>query len=268
MDWLKTFLEIEWKAIWQAPKTFLAVVALSLGVAYLVFSVILSEKDATIQKLALRPTSEEMTKATEKIHQLEAELKKLPPIYADFSPVYEMYKSELGDPAGLVQTSDDAYQGAFQNATALWLDATSRIYFLPNELKHMTVVERADILPTLDEKYFDEKTLRHLFPQCVSPLLPPSGGVAGLLRRIPQDKWIGCAIWQCGFSHRTVHYQDFQKGAIVGPFRVALHVSETQAFVLLRDGRFFAGHTRAPAPVCDPILRGKMTFGAIAATEF
>ena len=152
-----------------------------------------------------------------------------PVVYKDFEQVHGMY-GQLGNPVGDAVPSGGAYQATHEHARVIWIAQALTFFVVPND-HHKEIVSQPD--PDWGSESSGQ------FPECKKRnLLPPFAGVAANWTEEPSEwSWIGCVKWECIFSDKdkTIRYQAFEHGKVIGPFRLNPHVSAGKLFVLMDD---------------------------------
>jgi hypothetical protein len=178
-------------------------------------------------------------------------------IARDFSAAHESFPN-LGNALGSIKISPNSYQAKHDRATVIWLKPLLTIYALSAD--GIFLLEQDDDWDGA-AKYYDEKLLAERFKMPIGKA--PFGGVAKHWESKPDNwSWIGPRQWHCSFSKNEIYYQVFEKGLILGVFRLSPgnfggSNQEGQIFILLAEssqnrGSWRSRHSISPAPPCSP----------------
>jgi hypothetical protein len=173
-----------------------------------------------------------------------------PAIYPDFKTIYEM-APDLGSPLWPPTLVDDAYQAVYENAHVIWIKPLLRIFVLPldsqKKLKRVSESHWAT-----DPDLFDEKKARAIFNTPDSKL-PPHGGIADRWRKDPEQwKWLGWIEWHCRFD-RQIYYQHFQRGLVLGIFRLHPIADEGEIILIRDDDTWTTQNVQGKVPPCGKV---------------
>ena len=141
-----------------------------------------------------------------------------------------------------------AYQAAHDNAMVIWSGAHSRFYKIPRD---DGLVQIAHDLHWEVGRNNDDSALRDEFDTPVNRL-PPQLGVAAHWRRDPDKwSWIGWLEYSCGFPERSLSYQKFQNGIVMGIFRLSPEVDDRGLIYIIKDdGTWEQQIVHAAPPEC------------------
>lgn len=166
-----------------------------------------------------------------------------------FSGVYPKYASRLGSPLADPEPSGGAYQAAHEHATVVWIARTLTFYLLPSDPSKKWL-RQPDTDWQAAPEWYNDNALRHRFGT-PAELGPPFAGVANRWSHDPDNwKWIGWRQWHCSFDSGQIVVQRFERGMVIGPFRLHPLNKSAQVFILMDDGSWFPELASGDAPAC------------------
>ncbi len=181
------------------------------------------------------------------------------PVLEQFTGLYRVAVDQLGATKNEAQVSEDAYFGKHQRAVVLHVLELKAHFILKSEGR--ACEESPDPDESTDKAWYDEPSLRLI----LSPpkgFCPPQGGIAKKWASDP-SVWlnkIGWREWHMGFFG-SIHYQEFERGLIVGAFPSNNAATSGQVFAIFNDGHWTsrasppAKHYEIPASVLPVPIR-------------
>lgn len=137
-------------------------------------------------------------------------------IFNLFEKVYNEHKDELGQPKGEAEPIKHAYVAQYDKAKVIWDENAGNLYQL--HMRKNVWISAPDFLDD-DLTWYDDRKNSERFG-APEGKLPPWGGPARLRVTNRKDWEIGWRHWHFYHVDGTTFVQRFEKGLIIGPFRL------------------------------------------------
>jgi len=179
-----------------------------------------------------------------------------PRVYTPFAATYELHGNQLlGKPQTEEKTDDIVYQGSYEHALVIFFHRRNAWFVLSKQ--DLTWKERGDSTMEDETKWKDRQWLSEQDWMGVHSRPPegksyPDGGIAKLWFA-ESDWWrkIGWEEWGCPYPPRSVYYQRFEHGYIMGAFRGKPDYAYAVILTLNDDGSWSADRDDSrTAPAC------------------
>lgn len=154
-------------------------------------------------------------------------------IHKAFEKAYTEHANELGQPKGEAEPLKHAYLAQYDKTQVIWNENASQLYRL--HMKSNVWVSAPDFLDD-DATWYDDKKNSERFG-APEGKLPPWGGPARLRVTNRKDWEIGWRRWHFYHVDGATFVQQFEKGLIIGPFRLTpSNKDAAQVYALTGDG--------------------------------
>ena len=178
-----------------------------------------------------------------------------PSVYRPFTAMYELHRNQLGKPQTEEKTDDLVYQGSYEHALVIFFHRRNMWFVLSKQ--DLTWKERGDSTMEDETKWKDKQWLSeqdwmgdHSRPHEGKSY--PDGGIAKLWFAEP-NWWrqIGWKEWGCPYPPRSIYYQRFEHGYVMGAFRGKREFDYALILTLNDDGNWSADRDDSrSAPAC------------------
>ena len=155
----------------------------------------------------------------------------------------------LGEPLGAPTLISVAHQAAHEHATIIWLQR-NLTYFVLKPTGQISIREQDPDWTSHPENFGNERWLRSQFHVPVGKLAPFAGTANHWLKDPTRWEWIGWRDWYCTYGPDTAYFQEFERGFVVGIFRVSPRAELGEVFFILNDNSWYVRDTKVTPAKC------------------